>query len=185
MKETSEQAGLQTPDARFLTRALVPQNSDILRRLMTIAVSGIAGLAIGAGIVFLLEQLNNSFRKSGEIEERTGLSVLASIPNAGKATEAVRPDRGFLEGHGFRTLRRPCRNLRTSITYSNIDQPPKVVMVTSSAPSEGKTTTAALFGITSAQMGRSAIIVDCDFRRRSFGAIYPGKSGAPGSARRP
>jgi capsular exopolysaccharide synthesis family protein len=53
-------------------------------------------------------------------------------------------------------------------------------MVTSSVPSEGKTTTAALFGITSARMGRSTIIVDCDFRRRSFGSIYPGNSGSPG-----
>ena len=179
LKETSEQAGLQTPDARFLTRALVPQNSDILRRLITIAVSGIVGLATGAGIVFLLEQLNNSFRKSGEMEERTGLSVLASIPNVGKRRKPSELIADFSKDMDA-GLSEAVRNLRTSITYSNIDQPPKVVMVTSSAPSEGKTTTAALFGITSAQMGRSAIIVDCDLRRQSFGAIYPGTSESPG-----
>jgi capsular exopolysaccharide synthesis family protein len=179
LKETSEQAGLQTPDARFLTRALIPQTSDILRRLITIAMSGLAGLAVGAGIVFLLEQLNNSFRKSGDVEERTGLSLLASIPNAGKRRRPSDLISDFSKDLDP-GLSEAVRNLRTSITYSNIDQPPKVVMITSSAPSEGKTTTAALFGITSERMGRSAIIVDCDFRRRSIGAIYPGKAGAPG-----
>ena len=179
LKETSEQAGLQTPDARFLTRALVPQTSDILRRLITIAMSGFAGLAIGAGIVFLLEQLNNSFRKSNEVEERTGLSLLASIPSAGKRRKPSDLVADFSKDADT-PLSEAMRNLRTSITYSNIDQPPKVVMITSSAPSEGKTTTAALFGITSARMGRSTIIVDCDFRRRSFGSIYPANPGSPG-----
>ena len=150
-----------------------------MRRLITIAMSGLAGLAVGAGIVFLLEQMNNSFRRSGEIEDRTGLSLLASIPNAGKRrkpSDLVADFTGDLDPD----LSEAVRNLRTSITYSNIDQPPKVVMITSSAPGEGKTTTAAMFGITSARMGRSAIVVDCDFRRGGFGAIYPGAPGSPG-----
>ena len=56
------------------------------------------------------------------------------------------------------------RNLRTSILLSNVDNPPKVVMFTSSVPREGKTTSAMLMAMTSRQMGKSAIIVDCDLR---------------------
>lgn len=63
------------------------------------------------------------------------------------------------------------RNLRTSILFSNIDRPPKVVMLTSSVPEEGKSTSALLLAMTSRQMGKSTIIVDCDLRRPALGHL--------------
>ena len=64
------------------------------------------------------------------------------------------------------------RGLRTSVLFSNLDQPPQVIMMTSSVAGEGKSTSALLLAITSVQMGKSAIIVDCDLRRPSLHAFF-------------
>jgi succinoglycan biosynthesis transport protein ExoP len=72
------------------------------------------------------------------------------------------------------------RSLRTSILFSNVDMPPKVVMFTSSVPREGKSTTATLVAMTSRQMGKSAIIVDCDLRLPALADLLGTKSEGPG-----
>lgn len=72
------------------------------------------------------------------------------------------------------------RNLRTSLLYSNVDNPPKVVMFTSSVPREGKSTTSMLISLTSQQMGRSAIIVDCDLRKPTLSKVLNVKDNETG-----
>ena len=177
LKETSEQAGLQTPDARFLTRASLPTRSD--SRLAIVSLASVAGLLAGFGLVFLLEKLNNTFRSQTDVETKTGLAVLGSIPR-------VRRGRGLaqllarLNDGSVPVLSEAVRHLRTSVFYSNIDQPPKVILMTSSVPAEGKTTTAMLLAIASQQMERSAVVVDCDFRRRTIGSLYDVEANRPG-----
>lgn len=57
------------------------------------------------------------------------------------------------------------RILRTSLLYGMVDAPPKVIVVTSPGPEEGKTTTCANLGVVLAQADKSTLVVDCDFRR--------------------
>lgn len=168
MKETSEQANLQTSDAQILTRAVPPEQPDSssARKILAAGVAG--GMMLGLGFVFVVENLNNTFRSPADIERRTGLPVLAAVPDAGRM-KRPRDIMAYLLGSPHSSLGESIRNLRTSILYSNIDMPPKVVMFTSSLPAEGKTTTALLAAITSQHMGRSAIILDCDLRRRTLG----------------
>jgi capsular exopolysaccharide synthesis family protein len=72
------------------------------------------------------------------------------------------------------------RSLRTSILFSRVDNPPKTVMFTSSVPREGKSTTSMLVAMTSRQMGKSAIIVDCDLRLPSLARLLPENDGDAG-----
>ena len=72
------------------------------------------------------------------------------------------------------------RNLRTSILFSNVDRPPKVVMFTSTVPREGKSTTAVLIAQTSEQMGRSGIVVECDLRLPTLGQLFGKQENGPG-----
>ncbi|MBM9594029.1 GumC family protein [Roseitranquillus sediminis] len=163
LQETNAQRDLQTADARILTPAeppLYPINSAKNRTLMT---SLVVGAALGIGIVFLLDKLNSTFRSPQMVEQMTGQPVLATIPRAGsrmKRAEVV----NLLRKKPTSALAESIRNLRTSILFSNVDNPPKVVMFSSSAPREGKSTTSMLVALTSRQMGKSAIIVDCDLR---------------------
>jgi capsular exopolysaccharide synthesis family protein len=79
----------------------------------------------------------------------------------GKATHQIaaeQPNSAF--GEAIRTL-------RTAILLSNVDRPPRSVMVTSAIPGEGKTSTTLAVGCLAAKSGQKVIIVDCDFRHPS------------------
>lgn len=163
-KETSEQEDLQEADARVISEAQPPRETSEPDKQLTMVIGGFLGGIVGLVLVFLLEGLNNTFRTAVELEARAGLPVLASLPRFGRrrrrsqVLEYVRnkPNSALAEG---------IRMLRTSVLLSNLDQPPKTIMLTSSLPAEGKSTTAMLLAYLSVQMGKSAIIVDCDIRR--------------------
>ncbi len=163
-KETSEQEGLQQADARIISEATPPGAPSKPNRKRSLNLAGFFGLIGGIGLVFLLEALNNTFRTVAELEERTGLVVLASLPLVGRRLRRGKVLSYVLEKPNC-ALAEAVRNLRTALLLSNIDQPPQTVMITSSVPTEGKSTTCILLAHMSAQVGKSAVIVECDIRR--------------------
>lgn len=174
LKEAREQANLQTPDASILTEALVPSSSDSAARFRVALIVGLGGgtmLALGA--VFILEALNNSFRSPEEVELATGLPVLAAIP-ANRRTRSPKKVSEYFINRPNSALAESVRNLRTSV-FSSIARThsieggrheSRVVMVTSSVPGEGKTSTCLLLALTTRHLGQSSIVVDCDIRRQ-------------------
>ena len=179
LQETSQQEQLEEPDARILTRAEPPFAPQTQRQNRTLAVSLIAGALAGIGIIFLLDKLNNTFRSAPQLEQMTGETVLGVIPVVGKRLRRKTVLQRFREKPKS-GLAEAVRSLRTSILFSNVDKPPKVVMFTSSVPREGKSTTATLVAMTSRQMGRSAVIVDCDLRLPALADLLGTKSEGPG-----
>ena len=179
MKETSEQEELQAADARILSAAepaLYPL-SQAKRR--TLALGLILGAMSGLGIIFLLDKLNNTFRTPMEIEKLTGETVLGTVPEVGNIIRRKDIIRHFRENPKS-SLAEALRQLRTSILFSNLDKPPKVVLFTSTVPSEGKSTTSMLIALTSQQMGKSAIIVDCDLRVPALARLLGVQDDKPG-----
>lgn len=166
-KETREQEYIQDADARVITPA-EPANiasQPNVRRI--VIIFGVFGGLVGVLLAFLLESLSSSFRSSEHVESQLGLITLGSIPLARslrkRRTDVVRyvldkPTSGLAEA---------CRTLRAALMLSNIDRPPRVVMMTSSVPAEGKSTTAVLLAHTFANTGKKVVVVDCDLRRPS------------------
>jgi len=163
MQETSEQVDLQEADARVLTPAEPPLYAEAQAKRSTILAGLILGSLLGAGIVFLLEKLNNTFRSPNQLADHTGEKLLGVIPQL-RARSNRSAIVSSLKDKPNSPLAEAIRNLRTSILFSNVDNPPKVIMFTSSLPFEGKSTSSLLVAITSRQMGKSAIVVDCDLR---------------------
>ena len=64
------------------------------------------------------------------------------------------------------------RSLRTNLIYAVVDKPPKVIVLTSPAPREGKTTVCANLGVVLAQANKRTIILDCDFRKPTVHKIF-------------
>lgn len=179
LQETNAQEDLQTADARVLTPAEPPLYPIDTAKNRTLAIALVVGLGLGVGLVFLLERLNNTFRSPLQLEKLLGQPVLATIPTVGarmKRNEVI----GVLRKKPNSALAESIRNLRTSILFSNVDEPPKVVMFTSSVPREGKSTTSMLMALTSQQMGKSAIIVDCDLRLPALAKLLKVDDGKPG-----
>ncbi|MEM1149377.1 MAG: polysaccharide biosynthesis tyrosine autokinase [Pseudomonadota bacterium] len=163
-KETSEQEEIQQADARIISAAQPPRNPSEPKKPLIMAVAGVLGMMMGLGLVFLIETLNNTFRTAVELEERAGLPVLASLPRFGRRKRRSQV-LTYIRQKPSSALAEAIRTLRTAVLLSNIDTPPKTLMLTSSLPAEGKSTTGMLLAYLSTQMGKSAIIVDCDIRR--------------------
>ncbi|MEM0935373.1 MAG: polysaccharide biosynthesis tyrosine autokinase [Pseudomonadota bacterium] len=179
LQETNAQEDLQTADARILTPAEVPLSALPTAQNRSLTTGLVAGFALGIGIVFLLDRLNNTFRSPFQLEEMLGVPVLATVPRAGSNMKRADVVQRLREKPNS-ALAESVRNLRTSILLSNVDVAPKVVMFSSSVPREGKSTTSMLMALTSRQMGKSAVIVDCDLRMPALAKVLQVKDETPG-----
>ncbi|MEM1064755.1 MAG: polysaccharide biosynthesis tyrosine autokinase [Pseudomonadota bacterium] len=179
LNETSEQERLTSADARILTPAQPPLSPELQQRERLMILSTLLGLFAGIGLVFLLDKLNNTFRVAQQVEQITGETVLGMIPAIGRRLRRTTVLKRFKDKPKS-SLAEAVRSLRTSILFSNVDTPPKVILFTSSVPREGKSTTATLVALTSRQMGKSAIIVDCDLRLPALADLLKANDGGPG-----
>lgn len=179
LQETNAQEDLQAADARILSPAEPPLGPIGTQQQRTFQMSLFLGAALGIGIVFLLDKLNNTFRSAGQLEEILGQPVLATVPAAGRGLKRKEVIQNLREKPNS-SLAESIRNLRTSILFSNVDKPPKVVMFSSSVPREGKSSTSMMTALTSRQMGKSAIIVDCDLRMPALSKVLQAGQDTPG-----
>jgi len=143
-------------------------------RLRNIILAFILSFAAGIGLAFLLDFLDDSVKTVADIDRYIHLPALALIPDSGG-------DKARLKGGGagevsdstalalIEDVRSPVsesyRHLRTSLLLSTAGQAPRTILVTSSQPSEGKTTTAVNTAVMLAQTGAEVLIMDCDLRR--------------------
>lgn len=173
-RETSEQEDLQTADARLLARATPPLTPSAPNRRKLLAFAGAGGTGLGLGLVLLMELLANTFRAASEVADRTGRPVLSTLPRFGhrRGRKRRRAVLDYVREKPNSALAEAVRRLRTALFLSDIDTPPRVVMVTSSVPGEGKSTTALLLAHMSLQMNKTAIVVDCDIRRPTLSETF-------------
>ena len=180
LKEAGVSAGLKSNNFRIVDSArppTAPIEPNIPRNLMFALV---LGLASGIGLAFLLEGLDSTVRTTEQAQMISGLASLGMIPLGSKsAREGPNPKRLVIatskEAVELVTQVRPqsqmaesYRALRTSLLLSNLGSPPKVIMVTSSLPQEGKTTTSINTAVVLAQKGVRVLLIDADLRRPSI-----------------
>jgi len=161
LEESKIAEAMQISEARVIDVATVPKKPVQPKPIRNTVLGFLLGFLIGIGGIFLLEQLDTTLKNSKDIEELTGLSVLASIP--------LVKEKGM---KGIPTIEKPhsqiaelYRILRTNIAFAATAQPIKSLLITSTLPQEGKTTTCINLGITVAQQQHKTILLDCDFRR--------------------
>jgi len=148
------------------------------QRNRNIIIAFLVAMAAGIGLAFLIDYLDDSIRTSDDIGRNLGLPTLAMIPHQSLIDK--RRDRGILTGkngagNGSTALitlednrsamAEAYRHLRTSLLFSSAGKPPQTILVTSTQPSEGKTTTAINTAVTLAQAGVDVVLLDCDLRR--------------------
>jgi len=180
LKEASVSAGLKSNNFRIVDSARPPSypiEPNIPRNL---GFALVLGLASGVGLAFLLEGLDNTIRTTEQAQNISGLASLGMIPLGSKsAREGPNAKRLVIasskEAVELVTQARPqsqmaesYRALRTSLLLSNLGAPPKVIMVTSALPQEGKSTTSINCAVVLAQKGGDVLLIDADLRRPSI-----------------
>lgn len=124
-----------------------------------------AGLALGAGGAILVTSLDNRVRGEDDVRRVTSSSILGGIPFDQEAES-----KPLVTTAGDQSLRAESfRQLRTNLQFAHVDHKSKSLLITSSLPGEGKTTTAVNLAITIAESGRSVVLVDADLRRPMVG----------------
>jgi tyrosine-protein kinase Etk/Wzc len=170
-------------NVRIIDNADIPQEPVGPRRKLNILFGAILGLALGVGIVLLMEYMDTSLKTIHDIEHFLNLPVLGLIPaidqdeiengSAYNSNAASSIAKRLISHHLPKSpISETYRILRTNLQFLKPDQPLKVILVTSSGPSEGKTTTASNLAITMAQVGTKTLIVDGDLRRPMVSGVF-------------
>jgi succinoglycan biosynthesis transport protein ExoP len=163
LKDIELSGALRTSNVKVLDAAR-PSMAPIRPNVPQGVLMGvIAGLVLGLGLALLLEFLDSSVASQQDVEDRLGLTFLGFVPTIPEG------EAGPKDLHVFRepkSLIAECtRAVRTNLLFMSPDKPFKRMLVTSSGPQEGKSTTAINLGITMAQSGNRVLIVDTDMRR--------------------
>ncbi|NOA69502.1 polysaccharide biosynthesis tyrosine autokinase [Roseobacter sp. HKCCD7906] len=165
LQETNVQQGLEVADSRIISEA-VPRPASSPNKPFVVVLSVVLGALLGSGLVLLREMRFAGFRTSDDLRLQTQKTVLASVPVIpAKDRQATLR---YLSDKPNSIVAEAIRNLRTSVLMSNVDKPPRVIMITSSVPGEGKTTLALALSRIMTGMGKKVLLIEADIRRRTF-----------------
>jgi capsular exopolysaccharide synthesis family protein len=145
---------------------------------LAIALGALIGLALGIGYAVLRYVLDRRLRSPDAVERETGLAVVGTIPDEKSFSSGKRlipfdgaNSSGSENAHLF-AVSESLRELRTNIRFMDVDSPPRVIVVTSPLPGDGKSTTAANLAITIAANGEQVVLIDGDLRRPMVATIF-------------
>ncbi len=163
VRELETAAEGDRPEARVVVeqRASIPTAPEVPKKKRNLALGIALGAMLGVGLALLREQLDNTIKSPEALEEVAGTGVVGYIPFDKKLVTAhaiaFDTDNGGT-AEGF-------RKLRTNLKFLAVDNPPRLIVVTSSSPSEGKSTTSVNIALALAEAGHSVVLVDGDLRR--------------------
>jgi len=181
LKQAGIVAGLASANIGVVESGEVPSEPVDPRPLLDVAVGLGSGLFLGLASGLTLEMLDTSLRSCEEAEYATGLPTLAEIPQVphrtfgGKiSSDQINLQLQLVAHHQPNSpVAESYRRLRTALLLCGNGAPPKVLVVTSSLPAEGKTLTAVNCALVLAQQGAKVLLVDADLRQstvhRAFG----------------
>jgi len=188
-EETKISEAERVGNIRVIDPAKIPDKPVKPHKMLNLILGIILGFLLGAGLSFLLEYLDRRVKSAEEIERITELNLLATIPeiklgskyarlkifktwNGKKASKfdskliTIHNSRAP-EAEAFRTLRTRLLNQSTSS--------PKIVLITSPNPSEGKSLITSNLGITLSQMGLKTLLIEGDLRKPVLHTLFQKK----------
>ena len=154
-------SGSKVASARIVDKALAPSNPIYPQKQRIILVWAFGGLLLAVGLVLLREQLDSTFKTARVIEDKLGLPLYGVVQMM-KGQDMI-VERLYIENKRS-TFSEAFNHIRTGVMYSNVDDSPQVMVITSSVQGEGKTTVSSNLALSYAQLGRT-LLIDADLRR--------------------
>ncbi len=176
----------QLGNVRIIDSAKAPDKPIQPKKKLNLFLGLLLGLGLGIAIAFAFDYVDDSIRSMDDIES-LHLPMIATIPhikpeqNTGIIAKMVKLDDPEVNAINERLVthlkpKSPVseayRTLRTNILFSAPDNPKQVIMMTSTGPREGKSTSVANLAITFAQMGTKTLLIDADLRRPMLNKLF-------------
>lgn len=187
LKEADLRRMMNTNNIRMVDIATEPKDPIAPRVSVNVAVSLLAALILGVVLAALREQLDNTLKTPEDVEQKLQATFLGLLPEIADDDQPGVKKPGRKRARRLNTelppellvherptsgLAEAARALRTNLMFMNPDHPYRRLLVTSAAPSEGKTTVATSIAISLAQGGQKVCIIDCDLRRPRLHRIF-------------
>lgn len=176
-KEADLTQMLKVNNVRKLEAAQVPKEPILPRVRLNLALSLLLGIMLGLGLALVTDFLDSSIKGQEQVEQVLGLPFLGVVPaiknEQGKVSDEPKDRDQYVTAHPRSTVAECYRSIRTSLMFMSPDHPARTLLVTSSGPREGKSTTSINLAIVMAQSGAKTLLIDADMRRprlhRTFG----------------
>lgn len=162
-KEVGVAGGIATNNLSIVDRAQPPTGPSKPRPVFNAAVSVVLGLGMGVLTAFFLEALDQGVRNPADVESKLGLPLLGTVP---KLDKGVTPAEAFADVRS--KLSEAYFSLTTALQFSTRNGVPRSLLVTSSRPGEGKSTTAYAIAQNFARAGMQTLLIDADMRNPSL-----------------
>jgi succinoglycan biosynthesis transport protein ExoP len=158
---------LQQADARLISPAIPPSKPSYPRKTLIVAMAFFASIGLGVILVFVVEHMETGFRSMQDLEEAVGLPGLGLVPSLGRRQLRGREPQDLVSDEPSSFFAESIRTIRTALQISS-PTPPKVVLLTSSVPNEGKSSLSVSIARSATKGGQRAIVVDSDIRSPSL-----------------
>lgn len=163
IQEGATQENFVNPFARVVSPAQPPKYPDQPRRGLILMIAGIVAAAVAFVLAVVLDAIDRTARSTEQLERDVGVACLGLVPRAGTLLRSGgRADLVLTQRAG--SFAEAIRSIRAALTVSSITSPPKVILMTSAVPNEGKSLLALSLARSAAIDGARVLLIDCDLR---------------------
>jgi capsular exopolysaccharide synthesis family protein len=166
-KQTTSQESFQQADASVVSYAAEPTNPSFPRTSLILALALILAVAQGVFLAFAIEKLDLGFRSAEQTSRVLGLKPLGLLPKVSKLALRGKAPHDYVLERPESAFGESIRTLYTNLLLTDVVRRPKVIMIVSTLPQEGKSTVTLSLARMLATFGQRTIVVDCDLRRPS------------------
>jgi polysaccharide biosynthesis transport protein len=165
-KETLSQDSFQQPDADIISRAVMPLTPSFPQKPVLILLSALTSLVLGVLLALVCENMDVAIRSMDQVRGLLKVHPLGLVPSLGgvRRVAGSRPEHEVID-RPLSAYAEAIRGIHTNLMLADVDQRPRVVLVTSALPGEGKSTMAMSLAQMVARYGQRVIVIDGDLRR--------------------
>ena len=161
-KEIGISGAVGTNNISIVDKANLPRLPQSPSLVLNLSLGALTGLLLGIGLAYAFDYIDDSFKTPEDVESGIGLSVIGVVP---KPAVNMDVDEELLNARSG--ISEAVRSLRTGLQFATSDGLPKSLLITSSKPSEGKTTNSIALARSLASIGLNVLLIDGDLRNAS------------------